>query len=114
MRDPREEGENIAELDMRAGGEPGHKSFSENGGLSFKLIFRQHVFRVFQSFLKSLRDWKILENPGVNDIIRGQGLVYLSMKVYSASKLSLSGILRGFHPGSLILFRNFTETCRWI
>ena len=51
MRDPREEGENIAELDMRAGGEPGHKSFSENGGLSFKLIFRQQVFRVFQSFL---------------------------------------------------------------
>ena len=63
MRDPREEGENIAELDMRAGGEPGHKSFSENGGLSFKLIFRQQVFRVFQSFLS------LLENSGFNDIL---------------------------------------------
>ena len=60
MRDPREEGENIAELDMRAGGEPGHKSFSENGGLRFKLIFRQQVFvQSISEFFKSFRKFRI-------------------------------------------------------
>ena len=53
-------GENIAELDMRAGGEPGHKSFSENGGLRFKLIFRQQVFvQSISEFFKSFRKFRI-------------------------------------------------------
>ena len=102
MREPSEEGENIAELDIRAGGEPSHdelRSAPPGGSNSQRIIFQQKkTSNLISKSLKLIlcksqdwgsdRDWQI------------------QTQVCLGSKFSLSGILWGF-SSSLSFYSEF-------